>query len=286
MDTEFRTKGFSKLLPNTKHETALFTSLVLGVPLSAVWMWLVILPDYHSVYNGAVLAHFLLIVLLVFNVMTNMIMVMRVDASGDASVLPVILKPDWKFCHWCELNSPPRSYHCHECDTCILRRDHHCKFTGCCIGLHNQRFFFMAMIYSLIGLTYGLYYQFPIVFTALGVSWYMFTPALLAPHLAWMLGYISHWSLVVATVHCTALTAWSVVIYVLWTQVHVLLTGQTQYESKNNVTKYNVSTMFNVKMMLGQRWYLAVLSAFVRSPIPSDGLSFATTKSHEEPKDI
>ncbi|KAF2351114.1 Palmitoyltransferase DHHC domain [Trinorchestia longiramus] len=211
---------------------------------------------------------------------------MRVDASGDTSILPVVLKPGWHYCHYCEHNTPPRAYHCHDCRACILRQDHHCKFTGCCIGHHNQRFFVAAVLHLLLGLSYMLAFQWPLVYQQIGVSFYFFPLVLLAPHFAWAWGAISHWGMVIATVHCAGIAAWIVCVYVMYKQLCVVVTGATQYEAKHDIETYNVSLSYNVKMALGDRWYLVALWPHVVSVLPSDGLQFAIAGQHEEIKDM
>lgn len=47
-------------------------------------------------------------------------------------------------------------HHCKICQATILYRDHHCPFTGNCIGLHNYSYFFLGLLYSLVGLAYGI----------------------------------------------------------------------------------------------------------------------------------
>ena len=37
------------------------------------------------------------------------------------------------------------------CSMCVLKRDHHCFFTSSCVGLHNQRYFLVFLLYVVIG---------------------------------------------------------------------------------------------------------------------------------------
>lgn len=57
------------------------------------------------------------------------------------------------------VNNVPKSncsnHHlCKICGTVIPYRDHHCPFTGNCIGLHNYSYFFLSLLYSMVGLGY------------------------------------------------------------------------------------------------------------------------------------
>ncbi|XP_047740947.1 probable palmitoyltransferase ZDHHC24 [Hyalella azteca] len=281
-----RTKALSKLLPRSRPERALLTLLVLGVPCAAVWMWLVVLPQFPGAWHSAFILHVVLTVYLLYNVSVNFFLTMRVDASGDPSALPVFLKPGWRYCHYCELNAPARSYHCSDCGSCILRRDHHCRFTGCCVGHHNQRFFVAGLVHLVAGLTYLLVYQWPLVYRLLGVSIYTFPLVLLAPHFAWVWGTITHWGMMVATVHCACVAAWMTCVYVSYTQLRVIITGTTQHEHKHGVTIYNVSVTHNITTALGHRWYLVLFWPHVSSTLASDGLIFTTAADHQELKDI
>lgn len=51
---------------------------------------------------------------------------------------------------------PARTHHCSICDTCIFQMSHHCLFTNNCVGLENQRFFLLFILYTLIGVLYYL----------------------------------------------------------------------------------------------------------------------------------
>jgi hypothetical protein len=49
----------------------------------------------------------------IFNVYFNAVRMVKNGAnSPDGSLLPSIQKPGFRFCHECQMNSPPRSFHC------------------------------------------------------------------------------------------------------------------------------------------------------------------------------
>ena len=51
---------------------------------------------------------------------------------------------------------PLRTKHCSTCDRCCVLLDHHCQWTGTCIGVHNQRFFFQYGSYTFLCLVVSL----------------------------------------------------------------------------------------------------------------------------------
>uniref|UniRef100_A0A7E4ZXI7 Palmitoyltransferase n=1 Tax=Panagrellus redivivus TaxID=6233 RepID=A0A7E4ZXI7_PANRE len=62
-----------------------------------------------------------------------------------------------KFCEKCNCVCPRRSHHCPICDYCVFRKDHHCYFGGGCVGLGNQRYFIVFLLYTVIGSTIVVY---------------------------------------------------------------------------------------------------------------------------------
>jgi hypothetical protein len=54
----------------------------------------------------------------------------------------------FEFCLKCNEIKPPRAHHCSCCNRCILKMDHHCPFIGNCIGLHNQKAFWLFCLYA------------------------------------------------------------------------------------------------------------------------------------------
>lgn len=59
-------------------------------------------------------------------------------------------------CKKCLIPKPPRTHHCSICNQCVLKMDHHCPWMNHCVGHWNHRYFYMFMVYALIGSLYIL----------------------------------------------------------------------------------------------------------------------------------
>ncbi|KAI6210490.1 Palmitoyltransferase [Aphelenchoides besseyi] len=46
------------------------------------------------------------------NIYLNLWMLIRVGSNGNSAPLPTVMKPGFRYCHSCQLNAPPRTYHC------------------------------------------------------------------------------------------------------------------------------------------------------------------------------
>ncbi|KAN0064581.1 hypothetical protein ACQY0O_002209 [Thecaphora frezii] len=46
---------------------------------------------------------------------------------------------------------PERAHHCRTCKTCILKYDHHCPWINACVGIGNERYFVLFMMWLSIG---------------------------------------------------------------------------------------------------------------------------------------
>ncbi|KAL3271063.1 hypothetical protein HHI36_021563 [Cryptolaemus montrouzieri] len=54
-------------------------------------------------------------------------------------------------CKKCIAPKPARTHHCSVCNKCILKMDHHCPWLNNCVGFKNHRYFFLYMVYMVIG---------------------------------------------------------------------------------------------------------------------------------------
>uniref|UniRef100_A0A915ES31 Palmitoyltransferase n=1 Tax=Ditylenchus dipsaci TaxID=166011 RepID=A0A915ES31_9BILA len=161
------------------------------LPISFLFEVTFVLSFWHSLFSVGWLIRVLPLLYISSNVYLNIYKMVSVGPNGRRSDLPSIIKPGFKYCHSCCLNSPPRSHHCPICNTCVLRRDHHCSFAAVCVGHFNQRFFIAAIVNLLIiSFTCFLWNLSFVSMTMSKLSpiqyWH-----LMLPHLALVLGFIS-----------------------------------------------------------------------------------------------
>lgn len=137
-------------LPKNSLDRGLFVLMTCCIPTFTTWE-LYMLFQSHPSLNFACIAHLIAIAFIFVNMIGNLYFLQRVDSSGKQKKLPAVLHANWKYCHFCQINSPPRSYHCPICDECILKRDQHCMVAGCCVGFYNHRYYLAGVTYIMIG---------------------------------------------------------------------------------------------------------------------------------------
>jgi hypothetical protein len=59
-------------------------------------------------------------------------------------------------CPHCQELKPARTHHCSISEACVFQMSHYCLFTNNCVGLENQRYFLLFILYTFIGSTYML----------------------------------------------------------------------------------------------------------------------------------
>jgi len=54
----------------------------------------------------------------------------------------------------CDEIKPARTHHCSACNRCVMIMDHHCPWINNCVGMENQRYFLLFVLYLCIGAVY------------------------------------------------------------------------------------------------------------------------------------
>ncbi|XP_014673429.1 PREDICTED: probable palmitoyltransferase ZDHHC24 isoform X1 [Priapulus caudatus] len=275
------------IFPRRRYDQVSFIFMLIGIPFGIGFEVIVVLPVYHSSMTSPIVGlHVALTLFITANVAANMYWVITTDASGRSLGLPSVLKSGWKYCHECQLNSPPRSYHCAHCGECVLRRDHHCVFTGCCVGFRNHRYYLVAVMYLWIGAIYGVTYSWSYIWQEVGGATVANVLSLVAPHIAVVVGHLDLYTFTLMSLQAMACVLVFLTTYLFFYQVALVRSGQTAYERRHGVTMYEgTSAADNVRQLLGERWYLTWVWPSVRSRLPGDGMQFRTKPLIDELED-
>lgn len=214
-----------------------------------------------------------LMTLLLVGGLANLWLTVTVDTGCGRVALPVVAQPGWHFCPYCQHYAPPRAHHCGSCARCILRHDHHCFFAGKCIGYHNHRYFLSFLIYVLCGGVYATLLSFWAISMEVGGAWWRVLPALVFPVLMWVL------QMVPANVLVMLLTSLAIFVTLgagalLALQLVQVWYGQTFWELRHKVCRYDQGLLGNVREVLGARWWVAWLVPLASSALPGDGAHF------------
>ncbi|XP_038046486.1 probable palmitoyltransferase ZDHHC24 [Patiria miniata] len=249
----------------------------------------VALPRVYPEASRSYWLNVLLGLFLFANTLGNFIMTIGVDSSSGSVHLPSILKPGWNYCHRCQKNSPPRSYHCNECGLCVLKRDHHCVFMGCCIGYANQRYYLMCIMHICILTIYANYLNMDLAVKCISENFNLLTLiASFTPVLAWIYGVTQPVSFFIAFQSITCLYCFLIFTVLFLYHLHIVLRGQTTHEFRRlDDRSYDLGWMQNIRDVLGTRWYLVWISPLITSPLPGDGVHFKSESlCLEEVKDL
>lgn len=243
---------------------------------------LFVLPSDHDTHSAEYYKHVIFGLFLYINIMISFVMTITNSSTTQSMVLPVILKPGWRFCASCEANSPPRSFHCWSCDRCVLRRDHHCVFTGNCIGLRNQRHFLTFAFYIFLGALYCNYLNMELVWNLLqGFNLYSLV-TMIAPLIAYIFGIAESYSFFLAIVASTCILGNILLGALLAYHLNNLKNGQVTFEASHNIKTYDLGWVQNCRQVFGKNWKYAWFCSLFDSPLVTDGTSYITALDANE----
>mgnify|MGYP001796214650 CR=1 FL=1 len=277
---------FQRVFPKRGNDAAAFMFMIIMMWFIAGFEFFAVLPNYHEVYSPIWWFHVCLALFMFVNVFANFFRVILVDTSGRRLGLPAVLKPGWKYCPFCQINSPPRSHHCHACDVCVLKRDHHCIFAGQCVGYANYRYYMFLVIYLWLGAIYANYYHWEYAKEQLGPFGFTTIFTMFVPFLTWLFGYCTIYQFFVTLM--VGLSMFSLVLFsgLLFFQLRIIFRGQTSYERKKNRRLYDQGWKQNFVEVFGQKWYLSWIWPFIPSHLPGDGTNYKPSESFETQKDM
>ena len=181
---------------------------------------------------------------------------------------------DWRYCERCFQFSPPRCHHCTVCNVCVLKRDHHCWFAGCCIGFSNQRFYICMVVYIWLAALYSNVFNALYVYRVMGGFGLSSIFSLAFPHGAAVLGLVDFHQFCISVVSFIGFALLFLFSWLLQIQLTQMYHGQTKHERKQGITQYDLGWRKNVEEVLGHRYKLVLLWAWIPSQLLGDGVTF------------
>uniref|UniRef100_A0A915PS34 Palmitoyltransferase n=1 Tax=Setaria digitata TaxID=48799 RepID=A0A915PS34_9BILA len=138
-----------------------------------------------------------------------------------------------KYCLECNRIAPLRSHHCRLCNMCVLRKDHHCFVTGACVGIANQRFFIVFVLWASIGGAVGSFFILMYLLQYVESNIYPFGwLKLLAPVavIRWIISYeiFTNTALCILFSICAATSIVAIIFF--GSQMFYTLNGYTMYD--------------------------------------------------------
>jgi palmitoyltransferase len=104
---------------------------------------------------------------------------------------------------------------------------------------------------------------------------------IMMPHVALLAGFLTLWQFMAVFFFVSSLTSWLFVTYLAAAQIFCMYRGQTRMEYLLDICAYNCGFYENIRQTLGSRWVLTLISPFISSPLPSDGISFKAFDSED-----
>lgn len=241
------------------------------IPLIYYFELFIVVPRYYKQWSLIYNFHFFMGTFILFNLCGNLVAIIMCDTSIKGRVLSAELLPNWRFCSVCETVAPPRSWHCNTCNVCILKRDHHCMFTSCCIGNENHRFFLVFVFYMFAATVYASYYNISFVWDYLSFGSWMTIFKLILPLATLFLEWTESQLYVFFVI--IVLLGGAFTGGLLWFHTDLMLKGAVTHE-RNKISKYDSGRDLNIKVVLGEKWYLVWLSPWIESKLPCDGINW------------
>lgn len=285
-------ESLKKYIPKLWADFCAFIFTLVMVHVIALFEMVVVLPyidsdhEHHETRMPTFWLHFVLGVFMYVNIISSFAKAILVDSTTHNIIMPSVLKAGWRFCSSCEGNAPPRSFHCWTCNICILKRDHHCMFTGNCIGYSNMRYFITMVFYLCISAGYCCYLNMDYTWETVGG----FTPVsiftMIMPLFSWMLGFIKSFTFGVAFISSTCLIGFLLLTALFGYHMINTFYGQTTFERNYRNRDYDYGWRGNYREVFGEYWYIALLSPFISSPLPGDGIEFPKKYKFEDIKDM
>lgn len=168
----------------------------------------------------------------------------------------------WVQCFLCQRLRPPRCHHCIICGCCVLKRDHHCYMTGACIGLNNQRYFIVFLLWAALACVLATLHMLPYTFLHVLPEYHVRLLDFLPPVclVRGLLGYVS------PVVFPLCLEFWFLLYFTGFTvfnlggYVYHLYLGRTIFEGQHRILVVDTRDLGGkLRSVFGERWWVNVL---------------------------
>ncbi|PAA91765.1 hypothetical protein BOX15_Mlig017429g4, partial [Macrostomum lignano] len=258
---------------------------IFSIPYMCLLQLLHILPHYHNTSEPVYWLHVIAGVFLLINVCANFYKLYSIDASMRGRLVESSeIGPAWRFCHACECHCPPRSYHCDVCNICVLKRDHHCLFAVNCVGLANQRYYLLTVVYFAIAAIYAAVFNWRFVLDAHEGLSLKSAFQLTVPFMSMMFGVSSLYQFCLAITQIICIFGGGLLWLLFGLHLRLLLVNQTVHERAKMICDYNMGWRQNVMQVFGPRYLLAFVWPFTVSRLPLDGFKFPIAGGGEAPR--
>lgn len=271
----------SNILPKTIKDGFVTGFVFTIIPLIYYFELFVVLPRYYRQWSASYNVHFFMGTFIMFNICSNLVAIMMCETSIKGKILPSELKPDWRLCTVCEVLAPPRSWHCNICNVCILKRDHHCMFTSCCIGHENHRFFLVFVFYMFAATVYASYYNVSFLWDYITFDSWRSVFKLIFPLATLFMEWTENQLFVFYVIIVLLGGAFTGTLF--YFHLDLMLRSVVTHERHKNIkSKYDRGYLNNVKLVLGENWFLVWLSPWITSKLPCDGIDWKGMLSSKE----
>ncbi|CBZ53942.1 MGC81318 protein, related [Neospora caninum Liverpool] len=148
---------------------------------------------------------------------------------------------------------PPRAHHCKVCKECIFRMDHHCPWINNCVGLMNQKYFILFLIYISSACTISI-----LIFVLGAFKWFLLSGIQKEVVEAKFASLAPTWLLLTALALCLVVLIFFLAMSLdfLSEQWEALETNTTLVETYKNTHGTRTTFFQHVAEVFGPRWWL------------------------------
>lgn len=237
------------------------STLTLGVPFAFAYEMFIL--SFYGYPNKEI--HITVGLLFLFQVFVNFVLAVTTDSSMRCCV--TLVEESSEPCNKCRKVHVARTHTCRDCDRCIIRRDHHCWFIGCCVGAMNYRYFICLLFYVWCAAFYCNVFNIDFVMATMEGNYFFVALCHIAPQFLIVTGCLTVRQSLIAMLTFIGFGFLIVFSCLLFMQLVQFRRGQTYYERKVNIVKYDHGFVKNVRHVFGDSGIWAVFIPFLKSDL-------------------